>query len=130
MVELPPFETWYPNVVAKATIRSEDVKSINTPPSNLATSYHSMYAFGNHLQITSVKHLSTSYSRAATTFQLGCWSHLNDWNPVMASPKYFGWIKKTLELDYGQFHIVLLLCNWMVANYESPNATSNMMVMG
>jgi hypothetical protein len=64
MVELPPFETWFPNVVAKAnTIREDvidDVKSISTPPSNLATSYHSMYAFGNHLQIASEKHLSIS----------------------------------------------------------------------
>jgi hypothetical protein len=27
----------------------EDVVSINIPPSSMATTYHSMYAFGNHL---------------------------------------------------------------------------------
>jgi hypothetical protein len=30
---------------------SEDVVSINTPPSSLATTYRSMYVFGNHLQV-------------------------------------------------------------------------------
>ncbi len=102
----------------------DDVKSISTPPSNLATSYCSMYAFNNHLRVTSAKiHLSTSDLGVVATFQQECLSHLNDQNLTMASLKYVGWIKEISELDYGQFQTVVLFCNWVVANYEGPNAT-------
>lgn len=53
LAKLPPFELWFVNVVIEdLTIGEgvvEDVISINSPPSNLAIGYWSMYAFGNHL---------------------------------------------------------------------------------
>ncbi len=67
-------------------------------------------------------HLSTSNSGVATTFEHGCHSHSNDQNPIMASLEYVGWIKEIMELDYGKFQTVVLLCNWVVANYEGTNA--------
>ncbi len=57
------------------------------------------------------------------TFQQEYLFHLNDQNLTMTSFKYIGWIKEILELDYGQFQTIMLLCNWVVANYEGPNAT-------
>jgi hypothetical protein len=71
---LPPFESWFPNVVAKNITKREEVQgdviSISTPPLNIAIAYCSMYAFGNHLQMASAKlHVSTSDSGVATTFE-------------------------------------------------------------
>ncbi len=68
-------------------------------------------------------HLSTSDLGVITTFEQECRSHYSDQNPIMASLEYVGWIKEILELDYGKFQIVLLLCNWVVLNYEGTNAT-------
>ncbi len=97
---------------------------ISTPPSDIAIAYHSMYAFGNHLQVASAKlHLSTLDLRVAATFQQECCSHSNDQNPIMASLEYVEWIEEILKLDYGKFQIVIFLCNWVVANYEGTNAT-------
>jgi hypothetical protein len=106
MAELPPFEQCFTNVIAKAIEIGEevlnDVLSISTPPSSLAITYESMYAFGNHLRVTSVKaHLTISNYRVATTFEQECQSHSNDRNPIMASFEYVGWIEEILELDYG-----------------------------
>jgi maleate cis-trans isomerase len=36
---------------------SKDVVSISTISSNMATTYSSLYAFGNHLQVASAKSL-------------------------------------------------------------------------
>jgi hypothetical protein len=40
----------------------------------------------------------------------------------MASFEYVGWIEEILELDYGRFQTIVLLCNWLVANYEGSSA--------
>jgi hypothetical protein len=41
----------------------------------------------------------------------------------MASLEYVGWIEEILEVNFGRFQTVLLLCNWVVANYGGSNAT-------
>ncbi len=55
MAELPPFEQWLFIAIVKAMALGEkvleDVVSISALPSSLATTYHSMYAFGNRLQV-------------------------------------------------------------------------------
>jgi hypothetical protein len=57
MAELPPFEKWLFIAIAEAMAIGEkvleDVVSISVLPSSLATTYHSMYAFGNRLQVAS-----------------------------------------------------------------------------
>lgn len=51
MAKLPPFEQWFINVIVEAIETGEevpdDVLSNSTPLSSLATTYRSMYAFGN-----------------------------------------------------------------------------------
>jgi hypothetical protein len=64
------------------------------------------------------KHLSTVDSRVVMKFEQKCHFHSNDPNPIMVSIEYVGWIKKILKLNYGRFQTILLLCNWVVANYE------------
>jgi hypothetical protein len=53
LAKLPPFELRFvSDVIKDLTIGEEvakDVISISSLPSNLATCYRSMYAFGNHL---------------------------------------------------------------------------------
>jgi hypothetical protein len=69
MAELPPFEQWFTNVITEA-IETSDVLSISTPPSSLGTTCRSMYAFDNHLRVTSAEaHLTTSDSRVVATFE-------------------------------------------------------------
>jgi hypothetical protein len=68
-------------------------------------------------------HLSTIGSGVATTFEQEGRSHFNDQNHVMASIEYVGWIEKILELDYGKFQTIILLCNWVVANHERSTTT-------
>jgi hypothetical protein len=36
----------------------------------------------------------------------------------MASLEYVEWIEEILQLDYGKFQAVFILCNWVVANYD------------
>jgi hypothetical protein len=40
----------------------------------------------------------------------------------MASFEYVGWIMEILKLNYGRFQTIILLCNWVVANYEGSYA--------
>jgi hypothetical protein len=43
---------------------------------------------------------------------------LNDHNLVIVFIKYVGWIEKIIELDDGKFQMVVVVYNWVVANYE------------
>jgi hypothetical protein len=52
---LPPFEVWFPIAIVEAMANGEDLSkdiiSISIPPLDYAITYHSMYAFGIHLQV-------------------------------------------------------------------------------
>jgi hypothetical protein len=77
-----------------------------------------MWAFGNHLRVANAKHhLLIVDSGVVTTFEQECHSRSNDRKLVLASLEYVGWIEEILELDYGRFQTIVLLCNWVVANY-------------
>ncbi len=43
---------------------------------------------------------------------------MNDHNLVIVFIKYVGWIEKIIELDDGKFQMVVVVYNWVVANYE------------
>ncbi len=125
LVKLPPFEIWFAIaiVIAKKLATSEevveDVISINSLPLDMATCYWSMYAFGNNLRVESVEHhLAIANLGVVATFEHECCSHSNDQNPIMALIENVGWIEEILELDYWRFQTIVLLCNWMVANYK------------
>jgi hypothetical protein len=78
-----------------------------------------MWAFGNHLQVANAKHhLFIANSRVIATFEQECYFHSNDRNLVLASLEYVRRIEEILELDYGRFQTIVLLYNWVVANYS------------
>lgn len=107
LVKLPPFG----NIVVKDMAISVEVArsiiSFNNPPSEVATTCCSMYAFGSHLRVASAKcHLSCSNSKMAIIFEQECHLHSNDRNPAVASQVYVGSIEKILKLDYGWFQTI------------------------
>jgi hypothetical protein len=82
-----------------------------------------MYAFGNHIHVVSVEeHLTTNDSGVNATFEHVCVSGPNDQRSVVANLKYVGWVKEILELNYGVLNTMVLLCNWVKANYNENNA--------
>jgi hypothetical protein len=83
-----------------------------------------MFVFGNHICASSVEdHLTTFDSGVATTFEWECRLGPNDRRPIIAKLEYVGWVEEILELNYGVLKIVVLLCNWVKANYNGSNAT-------
>ncbi len=114
--ELPPFPTWLKASIASA-IQGEDTIDQETihmsmSPTLEARSYHSMYAFGNHIHVVSVKeHLTISDNGITTTFEWMCVWRPNDQRPIVANLEYVGWVKGILELNYGVLNIAVLLCN-------------------
>jgi hypothetical protein len=78
-----------------------------------------MYAYGNHICVSNVEeHLRINDCGVTTTFEQECISSRNDHNIILA--KYVG---QVLELNYGVFNKIVLLCNWVKANYTGSSAT-------
>jgi hypothetical protein len=102
----------------------EDVRALMLPPSDQAKSYQSMYAFGNHVRVRSAQaQLTTMDSGVAATFRQLCRSGMKDTNPKSADLEYVGWVEEILSVDYGHFEVVVLYCNWVVANMKGEGAT-------
>jgi hypothetical protein len=57
MVDLLAFENWFVGAIVESLAIGKEIAknvlSMRIPPSNLTTSYRSMYAFGNHLRMAS-----------------------------------------------------------------------------
>jgi hypothetical protein len=123
------FHIWFPKAVVRAIEEGteevqEDVRALMLPPSDAAKSYRSMYAFGNHIRVRSAQaQLTTMDSGVAATFRQLCRSGLKDTNPKAAELEYVGWVEEILSVDYGFFEVVVLYCNWVVANIKGDGAT-------
>jgi len=89
-----------------------------------AKSYRSMYAFENHICVVNAKeHLTTNDNGITAMFEQVCVSRPNDQRPILAHLECVGWVEEILELNNGVLNIVVLLCNWVKANYSKSNAT-------
>ena len=121
-------EDWLPIAVRRGVERHEeeepDIIDMCMRPTLKATSYRSMYVYGNHFRVRSAKtNLSTIDCGVAATFNQECHSGPRDRNTIRALVEYVGWIEETLELDYGRFQAVVFLCNWMKAITTGNGAT-------
>ncbi len=47
----------------------------------------------------------------------------NDQRPIFAKLEYVGWVEETFELNYRVLNTIVLLYNWVKANYNGSNAT-------
>jgi hypothetical protein len=123
------FHVWFSKAVIRAIEDSnedvpQDVKALMLPPSDVAKSYRSMYAYGNHLRVRSAEtQLTTADSGVAATFRQLCRAGTKDTNLRAAELEYVGWVEEILSVDYGQFEVVVLYCNWVVANMRGDGAT-------
>lgn len=123
------FHIWFPKAVLRTIEEGteeveQDVRALMLPPSDQAKSYRSMYAFGNHIRVRSAQaHLTTMDSGVAATFRQLCRSGLKDRNPRAAELEYVGWVEEILSVDYGHFEVVVIYCNWVVANTKGDGAT-------
>jgi len=81
-----------------------------------------MYVFGNHICVVNVEeHLTINDSGITTTFEQVCVLGPNDQRPIVANLEYLGWVEEILELNYGVLNTMVLLCNWVKANYSESN---------
>ena len=93
-------------------------------PLEIATAYKSMYAFGNHFRvISSERSLKMADSSVAATFRQVCKNGIRDVNQVDADVEYVGHIEEILELNYRRHCVVVLVCDFVKANYRGENAT-------
>ena len=103
-----------------------DSKVVDTArgPLEVAAAYKSMYAFGNHYRVlSSERHLKTCDSGVAATFNQVCRNGRRDNNQVSADVEYVGHIEEILELNYRRHCLVVLVCDFVRANYVGGNAT-------
>ena len=111
-------------VTVNQEVVEADVVSLSKPPSDLATKYCSIWAFGNHLRVASAEiHLTTCDSGVAAIFRHLCRSGPRDRHLVLADVEYVGQVHEILELNYGGLCVIVLLCNWIKANYRGSSAT-------
>jgi hypothetical protein len=104
---------------------SEDVEDTSRPPSLQAQRYKSMYAYGYHYRVKSAEEAITKTcdSGVAAFFQRPCRSGRRYGNSVDANLEYIGQILEIVELNYGRHCTVILVCDWVKANYRWRNAT-------
>ncbi len=97
---------------------------MSMPPTLKAMSYWTIYAYGNLICVANAKeHLTINDYGVVATFEQECVLGSNDQRPILAKLEYVGWVEEILELNYGVFNIVVLLCNRVKTNYTRNNAT-------
>ena len=61
--------------------------------------------------------------RCSSFFKRPCRSGRRDQNASHATVEYIGQIQEIVELDYGRHCTVVLICDWVKANYRGRNVT-------
>jgi len=129
MAELPSFSQWFKDDVQTAIQQGvevpEDVEDSSNLPSMEERSFKSMYLYGYHFRIKSAEGSAktTCDSGVAAVFRQPCCSGRRDNNMLNADLEYIGQISEIVELNYRRHCIVLLVCDWVKANYKGRNAT-------
>jgi hypothetical protein len=93
---------------------------MSMPPTLEAMSYQSMYVYGNHIRVSSVKeHFKTSDCCVAEAFEQVCICGRNGQRPILP---YVGHVEEIMELNYRVLNTIVLMCNSVKANYTRSNA--------
>jgi len=105
-------------VIIGVTINEEFVQ-LSCPPSRIAYTYSSMWAYGNHFQvdieITRLTHLAYNVGIACIFYQANQ-SSMQDQNKIIANLNYVGFLKEILLMDYFGLLLVLFNCSWIPPN--------------
>ena len=123
-----PFYNWFKSEVSLTKAAGEeideDILVLYFPPSSQSTSYRSMYAFENHIRVRSAEGtLTTCDCGVAATFSQNCRSSGHAKNIKAANLEYVRWVEEILVVDYGRYKLVVLYCNWVMANMVGHNVT-------
>jgi hypothetical protein len=124
----PVFEKWVSEVLPRVNLDVIDTEDFDKlllcrPPSQRATRYYRMRAFGNHFRLEdkASSRMVTYDSGVASVFQVP----VTDAREV--SVNYVGVLKDILKLDYGPISspVILLRCQWAkrVDNRGNPTYT-------
>ena len=125
---VPGFADWVQEEVRReqqsGVAVNPNVLDTSRGPLHVAAAYKSMFAFGNHYRVASSERpLKTCDSGVATTFRQICRNNTRDGNQVNADVEYVGHIEEILELNYRRHCLVVLVCDFVKANYIGENAT-------
>jgi hypothetical protein len=102
----------------------QNVIDSSKPPSLVAQKFRAITAYGNHYRVkTAELSLTTCDSGVAAIFKRPCRSGIRDQNPVQAEVEYVGNLQEIVELDYSSHCVIILVCEWVKANYAGTNAT-------
>jgi len=101
---LPTYEKWILSTISDAINDGEEIDEeiiqLSIPPTLKATSYRSMFAYGNRIRVKSAeRHLLTMDLGVAAVFGTTCRSSVNDKNPVNVDVAYVGYVEEILELN-------------------------------
>ena len=124
-----PFDEWLEEIVVLRNAENPklvepDVLALSKQPSELATKYRSMWAFGQHLRVASAEtQLTTCDSGVGAIFRCPCRAGSRDIHLIMADVEYVGQLQEIVEVNYGGLCVIVLLCKWIKANYRGHNAT-------
>ncbi len=99
--EVPPFPIWIKTYIVIAIkegdIIDKDIMHMSMPPMLEAKSYRAMWAFGNHICVSSAEeHLITCDSGVEATFEQECVLGPNDQRLVLAKLECVGWVEEIL----------------------------------
>jgi hypothetical protein len=97
---LPSYENWLPKALSSTKENGENIdpKAIQLflLPTLKATSYRTMYAYGNHIHVKSVEtNLVKMDFGVVVTFTTMCKSSGQDSSPIKAYLEYVGWVEET-----------------------------------
>jgi hypothetical protein len=126
---MPSFADWIRREIEarkqEGSVIPEDVEASSILPSLQAQRFKSMYAYGYHYRVKSAEEsiTKTCDSGVAAFFCRPCRSGRRDEHLVDANLEYIGQILEIVELNYGRHCTVLLVCDWVKANYRGRNAT-------
>lgn len=126
--EMVPFPEWIRSEVEaqeRAGVAiADEVADTSRPPSLQAQRFKSMYSYGYHYRVKSAEETITKTcdSGVAAFFRRPCRSGRGDENEVDANLEYIGQILEIVELNYGRHCTVILVCDWVKANYRGRNA--------
>ena len=129
LAEMQSFAEWLPLEVEARKDEgqdiSEDVEDTSRPPSLQAQRFKSMYAYGYHYRVRSAEETVTKTcdSGVAAFFRRPCRAGRRNNVVVEENVEYIGQILEIVELNYGRHCTVILVCDWVKANYRWRNAT-------
>ena len=127
--EMPTFAEWLLLEVEarknKGSVIPEDVEDSSRLPSLQARRFKSMYSYGYHYHVKNAEEniTKTCDSGVAAVFRQPCRAGRRAENMIEASLEYIGQILEIVELNYGRHCTVVLVCEWVKANYRGRTAT-------